>query len=57
MWQELLNKDVVVVMRDGFRKIGKLREAGDKMISLEFYDGRHELINIADINKIFEVKK
>ncbi|MEM3846234.1 MAG: hypothetical protein QXU98_11125 [Candidatus Parvarchaeota archaeon] len=56
MLNELIGKDVVVVMRDGFRKIGKLSGCDEKMIALRFYDGRTEMINIDDISKIIEAK-
>ncbi|MEM3416075.1 MAG: hypothetical protein QW719_01900 [Candidatus Micrarchaeaceae archaeon] len=57
MLNELLNKDVVVVMKDGFKKIGKLSGIDGKMIALKFYDGRTEMINIDDISKISEMNK
>ncbi|MEM0147362.1 MAG: hypothetical protein QXV17_06755 [Candidatus Micrarchaeaceae archaeon] len=57
MLNELLNKDVVVVMRDGFKKIGKLSGIDGKMIALKFYDGRTELINLDDISKISEMNR
>ena len=57
MLNELIGKDVVVVMRDGFKKIGKLSGIDGKMIALKFYDGRTELINLDDISKISEMNR
>lgn len=54
MSDELVGKNVVVTLKDGYKKFGRLIEFEGAYITVEFRDGRKEVINFGMISKITE---
>ena len=48
----LLNKEVIVVKRDGFTKIGVLKALTDRFLILRFLDGKEEIISFEAIDSV-----
>jgi predicted transcriptional regulator len=48
----LLNKEVVVVKKDGFKKIGVLTALTDRFLILRFFDGKEEIISFEAIDSV-----
>ncbi len=48
----LISKQVVVVKRDGYQKIGILKALTDRFLILQFLDGREEIISFEAIDSV-----
>lgn len=48
----LISKEVVVVKKDGYQKIGVLKALTDRFLILKFFDGREEIISFEGIDSV-----
>ena len=56
-YEELINKKVLVIKTDGFKKIGLLRSIKDGLVALEFYDNKVEYVPLVSVSSIRVVEE
>ena len=52
LYREYLNKNVVVVYLDGFKKAGLVVGIDEHFIKLRYYSGNEELINLSTLKSL-----
>ena len=57
LFDEYVNKKIVIILRNGFRKFGTLLACDGEFVSLSFNDGSTQFIARREINELFLDKK
>ena len=52
VYEPFIGKDVVLILKNGFRKFGRMTGHDDRFVAMLFYDGKPEAVNKDSISSI-----